>query len=733
MRATLLVALLACLNGARGETYYLDPGGSDSASGLSPDSAWKTLDRALQAIPSLKGPSTFYLAGGSYGRFYPDLEVLAGRSEEQWVTFAASEPSVVFECIYLLKRGDVFLTFEGITVGATCPGNSNENNAVNLVEAGRVTLSYVRIEPPESHAPWSSYTSIPHGVHTRKSTHIEILNTTIVGGRYGVILWGTHLKLQGCDIGFQFGDAVRIVSAEGVLVAHNRIHHVADYQATGEHLDAIQFFAAGPAGANPQPRDVALVGNLITDMPGQMIFVQSNYVDDIGYIENLVIEGNILGPKTMADASIPVQLQGAKNFSFQGNTVYGKVLVRDSSTGAVESNLIGGLQISSGSSLSSLDHNVYGSLITSGAGELSPGPNNAVEDVLYRDVAANDYEPLSEVACTAGAGGLHAGAVACDPCAWGAAGAEPVALFSTQPPRAGMGEPITLQPAASTACATGAEVSSLSWSLSDGRALSGIGPQHVAFPSPGEYAVTLTVTDTLGGTKSATKAVLVEGAEEVGLVTSYPLDGTLADLSPAGYGDGAWKVAFEGGAAEEAYAPSECGSQALSLCGLGYVELPAAVRDSVNDLEAVTVGAWASRAEGGDGGYVLYKHVTVSLRVDAGKVYCNVGTPSNGWWPEVSAAVEGGTAGWHHYAVSYDGSAVTCYVDGVAVGSKPSEGLVKAGSWAMAIGVNAVKIAFGPEKALPFEGEVSGVRIYSRALAAEEVAAWAGAGACPQL
>jgi hypothetical protein len=88
-----------------------------------------------------------------------------------------------------------------------------------------------------------------------------------------------------------------VVSSSGVVIKDNHIHDVADYKNSGEHLDGIQLFASGPAGVYPQPVDITIEENLFSIMPGQMIFIQSNYVSEIGYIENVFIRRNILLPR----------------------------------------------------------------------------------------------------------------------------------------------------------------------------------------------------------------------------------------------------------------------------------------------------------------------------------------------------------------------------------------------------------------------------------------------------
>lgn len=173
---------------------------------------------------------------------------------------------------------------------------------------------------------------------------------------------------------------------------------------------------------------------------------------------------------------------------------------------------------------------------------------------------------------------------------------------------------------------------------------------------------------------------------------------------------------------------------ALSLDGSDYVLIPDAVRLQIVNSGQVTAGVWARPAA--SGGYLFYQHKGISIRVDAVYVHCNVGTTDNGYpdehYRDIKAVHDGIVfdGGWHHFAVTYDGSAVTCFVDGVAMGGKPSTGTIPEGysSWSVGLGINTVKILWGPQKGLPLRGSLRDFRVYSRGLGDDEVATLAGNG-----
>jgi hypothetical protein len=81
---------------------------------------------------------------------------------------------------------------------------------------------------------------------------------------------------------------------------------------------------------------------------------------------------------------------------------------------------------------------------------------------------------------------------------------------------------------------------------------------------------------------------------------------------------------------------------------------------------------------------------------------------------------------WHHVAGSSDGKVVRCYIDGVVM-SHPVKlpGPLKKSGWDLCIGNSMVD--YGTGEFVAFDGLIDEVRIYSRALSAEEVKALATA------
>jgi len=77
------------------------------------------------------------------------------------------------------------------------------------------------------------------------------------------------------------------------------------------------------------------------------------------------------------------------------------------------------------------------------------------------------------------------------------------------------------------------------------------------------------------------------------------------------------------------------------------------------------------------------------------------------------------TFAFQHLAFVFDGSTVTTYLNGMAAGSDP---------WSGALHMESFKLGMNRTYNRPFAGAVDEVHIFSRALAASEIAAIAAAG-----
>eukprot|EP00957_Ditylum_brightwellii_P210242 15364721-Ditylum_brightwellii.AAC.1 len=319
---------------------------------------------------------------------------------------------------------------------------------------------------------------MPQGLLTRRASNIIMSSSEIYGGRYGIVLGGIgrYIQIIDCNIHHQFGDAIRVVSVENVLIKGNHIHHVADYQNTGEHIDGIQFFPSGPSGQYyyPQSHNVQIMDNLITDMVGQMIFIQANYIDKIGYMENITVGEMCVLENTKYDLGQTKNVYSSPyNLSIAciRNSIIGKVIIRLSSSGILFGNIIGHLSVSEHASvLHGSNYNIIGMLqVTANNGGVEVGISSIIATTTYADVDALDFAPTTRDACSGGPDGLHAGAVACRSCEWDTAvtGYGPIANFAIHPLRLGPTEQeVTLISSSSAICDGEADFDTGLWVVS---------------------------------------------------------------------------------------------------------------------------------------------------------------------------------------------------------------------------------------------------------------------------
>jgi hypothetical protein len=76
---------------------------------------------------------------------------------------------------------------------------------------------------------------------------------------------------------------------------------------------------------------------------------------------------------------------------------------------------------------------------------------------------------------------------------------------------------------------------------------------------------------------------------------------------------------------------------------------------------------------------------------------------------------------WHHVAGTFDGTTMRCYLDGVATEMKvKNPGPLRKNGWDLCIGNSVIDYEWGDEF-LAFDGLIDEVRIYNRALSADEI------------
>ena len=191
-----------------------------------------------------------------------------------------------------------------------------------------------------------------------------------------------------------------------------------------------------------------------------------------------------------------------------------------------------------------------------------------------------------------------------------------------------------------------------------------------------------------------------------GLIGYWPFENSADDQSGTG-NNGQWIGT-----------PSyDVGYQGLALSTDGtsngsYVLVPHS--SSLDGMSELSIVFWARKHTGAPRNRVIYKHLSYALEVQPdrfnGMLYNDNG--EQGSFYVIQNSIDDTL--WHHYGVTYDGTAIIVYIDGVAVDTVGFSG----------------NIAVNPTRDLylgkdpwgnSFNGLLDEVRIYNRALSAEEI------------
>jgi hypothetical protein len=217
-------------------------------------------------------------------------------------------------------------------------------------------------------------------------------------------------------------------------------------------------------------------------------------------------------------------------------------------------------------------------------------------------------------------------------------------------------------------------------------------------------------------TSSPPVTVTVNNTAPTGLVAAYNFnEGTGTTLTDR---TGNGRTGTISGAA---WSPSGKFGGALSFDGVNdWVTVSDA--NSLDLTTGMTLEAWVFPTASGGGSW---RNVIIKQRPN-GEVY-NLYSNADTNVPVVYAARSGsltdarGTAAlplntWKHLATTYDGATLRLYVDGVQVGSRPMTGAMVTSTGVLRIGGNSVWGEF-------FQGRIDEIRIYNRALTAEQIQA----------
>lgn len=162
--------------------------------------------------------------------------------------------------------------------------------------------------------------------------------------------------------------------------------------------------------------------------------------------------------------------------------------------------------------------------------------------------------------------------------------------------------------------------------------------------------------------------------------------------------------------------------------GLRFADPGAAVRvssrRSLNLNQAITLEAWVLPGPSSDQSRIIIaKNDEYLLRIDkapeGGRVslFVHVGSPAVTWEPRVSSKAPLAPRVWHHIAGTWDGRKLRLYVNGEPHGETDRTGHPNPNPYPVMVGNFEYPSCHGGA----FGGVIDDVRVYQRALRAEEV------------
>jgi len=159
-------------------------------------------------------------------------------------------------------------------------------------------------------------------------------------------------------------------------------------------------------------------------------------------------------------------------------------------------------------------------------------------------------------------------------------------------------------------------------------------------------------------------------------------------------------------------------------CRGGCVVVPS--RDSLDPGEAMTVECWIrTDVAGQDNKWLVnrvYQSGDAGYRLGSLRGRPCFEVPQTAWSHHLEGDTEVPMGRWVHLAGTFDGSMMRVYMDGRECGSMERPGPVKACTWPITLG------SYEQGHAAFFTGLLDEVRLYNRALSAEEIAAQARPG-----
>jgi PKD repeat protein len=252
-------------------------------------------------------------------------------------------------------------------------------------------------------------------------------------------------------------------------------------------------------------------------------------------------------------------------------------------------------------------------------------------------------------------------------------------------------------------------ISTYEWNFGDGETASGNVVSHT-FQEPNTYVVTLTVRDVNNQIDSVQKNIIVNPPPVTGLIFGLTFDGNILDYS-GNHLPSEWTV-------NPNYVSGEYG-QAAGFDGTSqgsYVTVP--YHESQDGMNNLTIAFWARKQDRFLGGTTILKHLSYWFNVDddefSGYLFSEAGARVN--FSAASSSIQ--NIDWHHYALTYDGTTVTVFIDGHQMNTRSMTGPIAIHQdREVAIG----RVPWGNA----FYGSMDDLKIYNIALSASEISSLA--------
>jgi hypothetical protein len=251
------------------------------------------------------------------------------------------------------------------------------------------------------------------------------------------------------------------------------------------------------------------------------------------------------------------------------------------------------------------------------------------------------------------------------------------------------------------------------WNFGDGAIANGSAAQHT-YAAAGSYVATVTISDG-SASISASISVTVNPATDTTLAAYWPLDESSGLVAADASGNGnngtlvnnsIWTPAHSNGG--------------LKFDGKSYVDCGNGL--SINPANQITISAWINSS---DPVLSATQEIVAKDNRLSTEYYLRIQTGGRLRFGIAATILNGTTVlapnTWYHVAAVYDGTTMNIYINGRLDGTISKTGAMSDNGVNLRIGARQYKTTTGTIDEFFFKGVLDDVRIYSRALGAQEV------------